>query len=192
MSTVDYQLYAEADDANVVTQAVYVAAAWRLTGFVPGLAQSAEANKVWRQSSFMATALATFVSQQLGVDVLDDGDISTFVANLISAMGLTARPARVVTASATLNVAVSDYAVGLNRTTGLANMTVNLPASAQNGQEFVVDDLSFSFDAYPVTFAVPGGTTFSGGGATYVVNERGATCLFRFYAATNQWKMIIS
>jgi hypothetical protein len=191
VSTVDYQLFAEAAGSNVVTQSVYLSAAWRLSGFTPGLAVSAEANKVWRQSSFMATALATFVSQQLGVDVLDDGNLSGFLANFISALGVTPRPARVVTSSATLNVSALDYFIGLNRTSGVSAMTINLPA-AGNGQEFVIDDLSLNSDTAPYTFIMPAGTTVAGGQTEFLSAEKGGSYAFKFYSATNQWMVKVS
>lgn len=193
MPTVDYQLYAEAGDANVITQPTYVAAPWRLTGFVPGLAQSAEANKVWRQSAFMATALATFVSQQLGVDVLDDGNLSGFIANLISAVAIVARPARVVTSSATLNLSLADYRVGLSRSVAPAATTVNLPTGPSNGAEWVVEDLLGNFNAFPITFVAPGGTTFAvGGGTNYGFNEDFGSAKLAFYAANNKWTVRLS
>ena len=190
--TIDYQLFAEATDANVISQATYLGAAWRLTGFVPGLAQSAESNKVWRQAAFMSTALATFVSQQLGVNVLDDGNLSGFVSNLISAIGVTPRPSRVVTSSSTLSLSLSDYRVGLERSIAVMPMNVDLPSGAGNGQEFVVEDLQGNFNSAPITFIAPGGTSIATGGTEYLFQEDFGSILFAFYATNNKWSVRVS
>ena len=62
--------------ANVINQATYAALSARNTGFVAGLADASQANKVWRQSSFMSAVIAKFISDTLGVDVLDDTDLA--------------------------------------------------------------------------------------------------------------------
>lgn len=69
--------------AGVVSQADYLAASpgWRSEGFVNGMADPLKLNKVWRQSSAMSAMLGQFISDALGVDVLDDGDLVTLQAN---------------------------------------------------------------------------------------------------------------
>lgn len=67
--------------ANVWTQATYAASTELGTGMASGLAISAAFNKVWRQASFIAAALAQEVANQ-GPNVLDDGDLPTFITNL--------------------------------------------------------------------------------------------------------------
>jgi hypothetical protein len=85
MATVDFLPFAnDATSANVVTQAVYVAAQgpglWGDTGFTAGIALSEQLNKVWRQSSVMTAALAQAISQTLSVDVLDSGGAASVTA----------------------------------------------------------------------------------------------------------------
>ncbi|EKN0476463.1 hypothetical protein PWB61_005342, partial [Escherichia coli] len=48
-------------------------------GFTAGKASSAQVNKVIRQASFIAAALAQFVSDKTQRDVLDNGDLPGFV-----------------------------------------------------------------------------------------------------------------
>jgi len=72
--------------ANVLSQADYAALAERQVGFVSGVAKSPELNKVWRQSSFVAAALAQYVSERAQVDVPDDGDLRAFVNKLVDAL----------------------------------------------------------------------------------------------------------
>lgn len=70
--------------ANVMSQADYDALAQRTSGFLSGVALSDQLNKVWRQSSFMTAALAKAMFDELGVDLLDDGDLAA-MATLIDA-----------------------------------------------------------------------------------------------------------
>lgn len=71
--------------ANVIAQGTYAGLAARDTGFVAGVAISAQLNKVWRQSSAMAAALGTFISDR-GGDALDDGDIAALADALAAAI----------------------------------------------------------------------------------------------------------
>src|ERR1017187_8391447 len=84
MSTVQYIPFANTGGASVTSQAAYATAA--PTGVVPGLADSALANKSWRQSSMFAAAVASFISATLGIDVLDDGNLAPLISNLTAAI----------------------------------------------------------------------------------------------------------
>ena len=84
--TNDFQTFGLASGANVMSQAAYVALAARTTGFSAGLATSAQLNKVWRQSSFVTSAIAQFMANQLNINISDDGNQSEFVQNFISAV----------------------------------------------------------------------------------------------------------
>ena len=77
--------------ANVTTQADYEALAALSTGFQAGTASSAQVNKALRQGSVMASVLAQFIANSSGVDVLDNGDVATPLANLL--LGLKANTA---------------------------------------------------------------------------------------------------
>ncbi|HDL8415782.1 TPA: tail fiber protein [Yersinia enterocolitica] len=65
-----------------MTQAEYEALAARSGGFSSGVAKSEQLNKVWRQSSFMASVLADFIAARSGNDVLDNGNTATLLASL--------------------------------------------------------------------------------------------------------------
>lgn len=90
MPTVDYLPFATGGSADVTSQADWVAASsgggYVQDGFSVGIAQPAEANKAWRQSTMVAAALATYVSQQLSSDVLDDGNLSALVTKIGNAI----------------------------------------------------------------------------------------------------------
>lgn len=77
MPTNDFQIYAGAGGANVITTSAYAALSARTAGFATGLARSNQLNKVWRQSSIVSAMLAQAISDTLGVDVVDDGTIAT-------------------------------------------------------------------------------------------------------------------
>lgn len=83
---VDYLPVATAGGANVDSQANFVGSGYQTEGFQAGLAQSKQLNKVWRQSSMMAAALANFIANTLGINVLDDGNISALITNLTNAI----------------------------------------------------------------------------------------------------------
>jgi len=76
---VDFLPFATDPGANVITQVAYAALPAVADGFEAGLAQSAQLNKVWRQSSFMSAVLANWIADTLTVDVLDDGDLNAMV-----------------------------------------------------------------------------------------------------------------
>lgn len=102
MATNDFLPFAGGTGANVLTQAAYLAlSTLRANGFAAGTAQSAQLNKVWRQSSIMAAVMAQMISDNTGADVLDDGTTATILANLKAAVGGRLIGVRVFTSSAT-------------------------------------------------------------------------------------------
>lgn len=78
----NFKPFATGAGANVMSQADWEALAALQTGFQSGKASSAQINKAIRQASFIAAALAQFVSEKSGQDVLDDGDLSGFVEKM--------------------------------------------------------------------------------------------------------------
>lgn len=69
-------------ESNVMTQAEYEAMSARAGGFSSGVAKSEQLNKVWRQSSFVASVLADFIANQSGNDVLDNGNTQQLLDSL--------------------------------------------------------------------------------------------------------------
>ncbi|ALK30469.1 gp53-like domain-containing protein [Burkholderia plantarii] len=82
----DFKAFATGDDANVLSQQDYEALVARSSGFQSGIAQSAQMNKVLRQSSIMAAVLAQFIVDQAGKDAIDNGSVDTLVENLKAAI----------------------------------------------------------------------------------------------------------
>ncbi|ELW5505184.1 hypothetical protein SH798_004295 [Escherichia coli] len=78
MAKNDFKAFATDRNANVISQEEWGVPAL-LSGFTAGKASSAQVNKVIRQASFIAAALAQFVSDKTQRDVLDNGDLPGFV-----------------------------------------------------------------------------------------------------------------
>lgn len=87
MATNNFKPFATAANANVTAQADWEALPALLSGFMAGKASSAQVNKAIRQASFIAAALAQYTANKSGLDVLDDGDVSGFIAKMTTALG---------------------------------------------------------------------------------------------------------
>ena len=86
MATNDFLPLATGGGANVVDQATFAALSSLLAnGFQSGVANSAQINKVLRQSSFVASSVAKIIADN-NVNALDDGDVAGFKTKLISAI----------------------------------------------------------------------------------------------------------
>lgn len=186
MSTIQYLPWAVGGGANVYDPASYAALAARPAGVQAGLADGQAANTAWRQASMMAAALANFISAELGVDVLDNGDLNALVALLTSAVGAgaTSVPSRLIVSSADFSPAVTDYQMGFNRTSGVATQNVTFLASP-TGKEYVAQDIAANFNAFPVTVLPPAGGSIAGR-ASYVMDQDRQTARFHHYG-TNIW-----
>ncbi|EGI3975917.1 hypothetical protein H3431_000299 [Escherichia coli] len=79
MAKNDFKAFATGKNANVMSQEEWEELPALLSGFTAGKASSAQVNKVIRQASFIAAALAQFVSDKTQRDVLDNGDLPGFV-----------------------------------------------------------------------------------------------------------------
>lgn len=88
MATNQFLPFGTGAGANVLAPAAYAALAARASGFSAGTAKSQELNSVWRQASFGVAALAQFIADQSGDDVLDDGNLNNFKNSLARAISL--------------------------------------------------------------------------------------------------------
>jgi hypothetical protein len=186
---IDFLPFATGGSANVESQATFAADPTTTNGFASGLAQSAKLNKVWRQSSFISAAVANFISNQLGESVLDNGNLTTIIAQLTSAIMAaaapsTVNPTRIYTANTTLVLdPVLDYAVAINTTTPGA-FAATLPSAAAAGKEYVLEDVKGTLQANNVTVSDQGGLLLSGE-ASFVMNANFQSVRFRKY--TGLW-----
>ncbi|ELK0330624.1 phage tail protein [Salmonella enterica] len=87
MAKNDFKSFATGKGANVTSQPDWEALPALLSGFTAGKASSAQVNKALRQASFIAAALAQYTASKSGKDVLDDGDLSGFIAKMSAAFG---------------------------------------------------------------------------------------------------------
>lgn len=92
MATSDFLPFATGAGSNVISQATYASLTAQQTGFQAGVANSAQLNKVWRQSSIMAAVLAQFSVDLTGQNAVDDGTLATLLANLKAAIRLQGTP----------------------------------------------------------------------------------------------------
>ena len=67
---------------NLLTQGEYAIAPDRTNGNQPGVASSKLNNKAIRQSAFVVSQVAEYVSVQTGTDTLDDADTAKFLAQV--------------------------------------------------------------------------------------------------------------
>lgn len=195
--TNDFLPFATGVGANVVDQATWAAAAALLSdGFSAGIAQSAYLNKAWRQSSTMSAVLGQFIATLSGDNVLDNGDIDAIVASLQIAVAQSAVrvPPTVITDGANFVVGVSEYLIGLNRTTGLiALQLITLPNGAQPGDEYAVQDLigpgAGGLSTNPARLSPPAGTI---AGLTHfdMVEDR-MKATFTYYGS-NLWGVAVN
>ncbi|ARV36323.1 hypothetical protein [Escherichia coli] len=87
MTKNDFKAFATDRNANVMSQEEWEALPALLSGFTAGKASSAQINKVIRQASFIAAALAQYTANKSGLDVLDDGDLNGFISKMGTAFG---------------------------------------------------------------------------------------------------------
>ncbi|EGD9537601.1 tail fiber protein [Escherichia coli] len=87
MAKNDFKAFATDRNANVISQEEWEALPALLSGFTAGKASSAQVNKVIRQASFIAAALAQYTANKSGLDVLDDGDLNGFISKMGTAFG---------------------------------------------------------------------------------------------------------
>ena len=83
---VDYLSVATATGNNADTQANFQGSGYQTLGFVDGIAQPSQINKVMRQTSMVAAAVANFISNQLAIAVIDDGNLAALITNLTNAI----------------------------------------------------------------------------------------------------------
>ena len=88
MAKNEFLPFGTAEGANVLSNQEYEALAARHNGFNSGVAKSKELNKVWRQASLIASAVAQFIVDTDQKDLLDTGDFSDIKARLSSAINL--------------------------------------------------------------------------------------------------------
>lgn len=168
MANKNFKAFAATGGAKVKAQADYEALAALLTGFVSGTAQSAQLNKVWRQSAIMAAVLAQFIVDLTGQDAIDDGATATLLANL--KMAVQAQSAAVV--GHARNISMSVTAAPSNSTLTADEIVVG---TALGGQKYLQKQVSKT-----INFAATG----AGGMDTGSAPASGYVALYAIYNPT--------
>ncbi|WP_405470310.1 hypothetical protein ACGTI2_05355 [Morganella morganii] len=88
MAKNEFLPFGTAEGANVLSNQEYEALAARHNGFNSGVAKSKELNKVWRQASLIASAVAQFIVDTDQKDLLDTGDVADIKSRLASVINL--------------------------------------------------------------------------------------------------------
>ncbi|EGM5831670.1 hypothetical protein IRW15_001271 [Escherichia coli] len=124
MAKNDFKAFATDRNANVISQEEWEALPALLSGFTAGKASSAQVNKVIRQASFIAAALAQFVSDKTQRDVLDNGDLPGFVELLGSGFAVEylsrKNPFGDIKSDGTVQTALENLSLGDISATGVA------------------------------------------------------------------------
>lgn len=155
MANNNFLPFAGGAGANVLSQSAYAALTTLLSnGFSSGTAQSAQLNKVWRQSSIIAAVIGQLIANRSGQDAIDDGTTATLLTNLEAAIGAVGR------------LGAATYVVG----TGTAN---TYAAAYTPAITTLTDGMVLRFKA---TNANTGASTFNpnGLGARSIVTNAGA------------------
>jgi hypothetical protein len=163
---VDYLPIAVGAGANVDTQSDFNGSGYQEQGFSSGLAQSKQLNKCWRQASMVAAAIANFIANVLGVNVLDDGNLTNLVSQFTAAVEQAGSALIVVPFSAT---PVFNLASG---TKFAMTLTGNVTSSSVSGAEpgdvvyFCIHQDATGGRTFAWPSAVPGGTIDSAANST--------------------------
>lgn len=71
---------------NLLSESAYLAASGRVSGNVPGIASSPLNNKALRQSTYVASQVAQYLSNRLGLDVLDNNTPAQLLAQFTATL----------------------------------------------------------------------------------------------------------
>ncbi|ABO57523.1 hypothetical protein LA345_01110 [Burkholderia vietnamiensis] len=176
MANNNFKPFAAAAGANVMAQADYEALAALLTGFQSGTAQSAQLNKVWRQSSIMAAVLGQFIADLTGQDAIDDGTTATLLANL--KMAVQAQSAAVVGQARNLKMSVTTAS-----STAMLNADEIVVGTALGGQKYVLGAFSQTINL---------ATTGAGGMDTGSAPASGYVAIYAIYNPTTGARALIA
>ncbi|HGT5975855.1 TPA: phage tail protein [Escherichia coli] len=139
MAKNDFKAFATDRNANVISQEEWEALPALLSGFTAGKASSAQVNKVIRQASFIAAALAQFVSDKTQRDVLDNGDLPGFVELLGSGFAVEylsrKNPFGDIKSDGTVKTALENL--------GLGDLGTASGRNVGNTQSFEIPDMSY-------------------------------------------------
>ena len=128
----DFLPFATGGGANVLSQSAYAALSAVSTGYQSGVANSAQMNKTWRQSSIMAAVIAMLINNNAGQAAVDDGTTATLLANLTTAISVIARQNPVLTDTGTANTYVVANAAAFTAYPTSSGLTIDVSIANTN------------------------------------------------------------
>jgi len=134
------------------------------------------------------TQILALINQYIvsnGVGAITGPILNNILTQIVNLFTTSSFASRIITASTAQTLLSSDYRVGFLRTLNLNATTVQL-IGITVGNEVIIQDLAGNFSTYPVTVLPPAGSTFSGGRASYAMNEDNQTARFAYYGS-NIW-----
>ncbi len=136
---------------NLLTQADYLASADRVSGNKPGVASAKLVNRSLRQSAFIASQFAQFISDQTGDSVLDDNDTAALLATINTAFNRKA----ITSKTANYTITKNDSVVLGDATGGAFALT--LPSAAVlTGQTLTLQKTDSSVNKIQITGTISG------------------------------------
>lgn len=162
------QFYPFATDssANIMSLTDYYALTQRPTGFQSGNARSAQCNRVWRQSSVMASALGQWMANR-GVNALDDGSVANLTASIESATDAMLTLNLSAGSTTTLD-ATTQANFPMLQITGYLNVTTYLVVPATPGRWVILNDSTGSSSLFVKTASGTGAVATRGQATTLV------------------------
>lgn len=155
----DFLPFAIAGGANVISQAAYNGLGSRSSGFISGVARSAEVNKAIRQSAAISATIGQFIFDHALLDALDNGNLGQLLDRFEAAirrqdLNFVTAGGTATAITVTLDPAPTDYAQLLGiplrvaiPATSTAAATINanglgaVTLRKQNGAEIEAGDL---------------------------------------------------
>lgn len=163
MATTEILPFATGGSANVESQAAYAADSTTTNGFAAGIAISQKLNKVWRQSSFMASGFANWMVSQ-SVSVPDDGNLSALASNIGTALS-TLITSKIRRTSLIANTTFYIATTGNNTNAG----TVGSPwLTLQYAWDYIANNIDMA--GFTATIQLADGTYTSGLNAANIPN----------------------
>jgi hypothetical protein len=166
----DFVAFATGAGANVMSVATYLATASTGTGYVTGIADPTSVNVALRQGTSMAAMIAAFIVQYSGQPALDNGGISTLLANFVKGLQALNR----IRLLANLNLYVATTGNDSNAGTSAGAPFLTLQAAA-NAALNLYDTNGFSIIVNVADGAYTGGVTVTralvGGGQLNFIGD---------------------
>lgn len=204
MAKNDFKAFATDRNANVISQEEWEALPALLSGFTAGKASSAQVNKVIRQASFIAAALAQFVSDKTQRDVLDNGDLPGFVELLGSGFAVEylsrKNPFGDIKSDGTVQTALANLqlresfcgVVGQSRNARMSVTSASASATFTADELIVETATKQQYRLSSVNKTVNLGTTGEGGMDTGTVPASGFVGLYVIYNPTTDTSAMLA